>query len=97
MPIDIANIILSTPEKWDSITRKNYLNVDLLLVDEIHTIDTSTRGATLEAVISRMKMIDTQLRIVAISATIPNVEDIAQWLNTKPECILKFDASYRPI
>jgi ATP-dependent DNA helicase HFM1/MER3 len=97
MPLEQANIILSTPEKWDSITRKNYLTVNLLLVDEVHTIEQPTRGATLEAVVSRMKMIDMELRIVAISATIPNVEDIAEWLGAPPHCILKFDSSYRPI
>ena len=39
-----------------------------------------TRGATLEAVISRMKTMGTPIRFVAISATIPNVGDIAEWL-----------------
>jgi replicative superfamily II helicase len=91
---------LSTPEKWDSITRKISLKIDLLLIDEVHTIEQTTRGATLEAVVSRMKMLargQNNLRIVAISATIPNVEDIAEWLGAPPHAILRFDDSYRPI
>jgi ATP-dependent DNA helicase HFM1/MER3 len=49
---------LTTPEKWDSITRKwkeiKYLvgQVALLLIDEVHLLH-EDRGATLEAVVSR--------------------------------------------
>ena len=39
-----------------------------------------SRGATLEAVVSRMKTISTSIRFLAISATIPNIADIAKWL-----------------
>lgn len=55
-----ASIIVTTPEKWDSMTRTwrdhIYLmsNIDLLLVDEIHHLG-EDRGATLEAVVVRMK------------------------------------------
>lgn len=55
-----ASIIVTTPEKWDSMTRSwrdhIYLmsNIDLLLVDEIHHLG-EDRGATLEAVVVRMK------------------------------------------
>ncbi|XP_035226708.1 probable ATP-dependent DNA helicase HFM1 [Stegodyphus dumicola] len=56
-------IILTTPEKWDSITRlwKNNKNlvqmVKLILVDEIHLLNEEERGATMEAALSRMKTI----------------------------------------
>jgi len=80
-----ASIIVTTPEKWDSITRKwkDYVKllelVKLFLIDEVHILK-DTRGATLEAVVSRMKSIGTNVRFVVLSATVPNSEDIALWL-----------------
>src|SRR5262249_7123082 len=80
-----ASIIVTTPEKWDSITRKwedhrKLLQlVRLFLIDEVHILK-DVRGATLEAVVSRMKTIGANVRFVALSATIPNSEDVACWL-----------------
>ncbi|KAL4912540.1 Sec63 Brl domain-containing protein [Aspergillus aurantiobrunneus] len=80
-----SQIIITTPEKWDSMTRKwkDHARlmqlVKLFLIDEVHTLK-EARGATLEAVVSRMKTIGSNVRFVALSATIPNSEDIATWL-----------------
>lgn len=80
-----AAIIVTTPEKWDSITRKwkDYIKllqlVKLFLIDEVHILK-DIRGATLEAVVSRMKSIGAHIRFVALSATVPNSQDIATWL-----------------
>lgn len=83
--VKAANIIITTPEKWDSITRrwKDHIKlmrlVKLFLVDEVHILKES-RGATLEAVVSRMKSTESPVRFVALSATVPNSEDVAMWL-----------------
>ena len=109
-------IILTTPEKWDFMTRRWKDNkslvksICLFFIDEVHTISDDTRGATLEAVVNRMKTICTHsdksrnsnfqnLRIVAVSATIPNLEDLAEWLgkNGKPAVCHKMDDSKRPV
>lgn len=80
-----AKIIVTTPEKWDSITRswadhRKLLDlVELFLIDEVHILKES-RGATLEAVVSRMKTYGAKVRFVALSATVPNSSDIATWL-----------------
>ncbi|KAL2840557.1 Sec63 Brl domain-containing protein [Aspergillus pseudoustus] len=80
-----SRIIITTPEKWDSMTRKwkDHARlmqlVKLFLIDEVHTLK-EARGATLEAVVSRMKSFGSNVRFVALSATIPNSEDIATWL-----------------
>ncbi|KAF7955567.1 hypothetical protein EAE96_004493 [Botrytis aclada] len=80
-----ASIIITTPEKWDSITRKwtDYQKllqlVKLFLIDEVHILK-DARGATLEAVVSRMHSIGASVRFVALSATVPNAHDIATWL-----------------
>ncbi len=103
-----ARIIITTPEKWDSVTRKwrDQLKliqlIKLFLVDEVHILKES-RGVTLEAVVSRMKSIGTDVRFVALSATVPNSEDIATWLGKdrmSPELPAHrevFDESYRPV
>lgn len=83
--VQSSHIIITTPEKWDSVTRKwkDHARlmqlVKLFLVDEVHILK-ETRGATLEAVVSRMKSIGSNVRLVALSATVPNSEDIASWL-----------------
>ncbi|XP_048457501.1 probable ATP-dependent DNA helicase HFM1 [Rhincodon typus] len=114
--IQDAHIIITTPEKWDTMTRKWRDNslvqfVRLFLIDEVHVVKDECRGATLEVVVSRMKTVqlavsrmsnqldDKTLRFVAVSATIPNVEDIAEWLSDGkgPGIAMKIDESYRPV
>lgn len=103
-----ASIIITTPEKWDSVTRKWKDNAKLMtmirifMVDEVHILK-DQRGATLEAIVSRMKSIGNDIRFVALSATIPNSEDIATWLTKNqqardlPAITEVFDDSFRPL
>ena len=100
-----CNIIITTPEKWDLLTRRwlDYSRlfelVKLVLVDEIHTIK-EKRGATLEVILTRMNTMCRNIRFVALSATVPNIEDLALWLRTNnelPASILSFDESYRQV
>lgn len=106
--VQSANIIVTTPEKWDSITRKWKDHeklmrlVNLFLIDEVHLLK-EDRGAILEAVVSRMKSIGTEVRFVALSATIPNFQDIATWLGRNSACSYepaineKFGEEFRPV
>ncbi|KAI0133699.1 hypothetical protein BJ170DRAFT_729047 [Xylariales sp. AK1849] len=103
-----ASIIVTTPEKWDSITRKwsdhhKLLKmVRLVLIDEVHILK-DVRGATLEAVVSRMKTSGANVRFVALSATVPNIADIAAWLGRghanqqEPAKWLGFGEEMRPV
>ena len=55
--IDATQIIVTTPEKWDIITRKSgdrtYTQlVRLLIIDEIHLLHDS-RGPVLESIVAR--------------------------------------------
>ncbi|XP_071476850.1 probable ATP-dependent DNA helicase HFM1 [Diadema antillarum] len=122
--LQAVNIIFTTPEKWDSMTRRWRDNqslvqlVKLFLVDEVHSLNEETRGATVEAVISRMKTVRAaqpehetnsshateesraaRLRFVAVSATIPNIRDIAEWLGSAGQAAIfhRFDDSHRPV
>jgi helicase len=88
------DFIFSTNEKLDSLIRHRaewLQSVGLLIVDEIHLLG-SDRGPTLEIVIAKMKLVNPNLRILALSATIPNAEQIAEWLKAR---LVKSD--YRPV
>ncbi|XP_066548780.1 putative ATP-dependent DNA helicase HFM1 [Amia ocellicauda] len=115
--IQDAHLIMTTPEKWDSMTRKWSDNclvqlVRLFLIDEVHVVKDACRGATLEVVVSRMKTNHSShsrgkqnpeshnaMRFVAVSATIPNIADIADWLSdgTDSATCLEMDESHRPV
>jgi ATP-dependent DNA helicase HFM1/MER3 len=106
--VQSANIIITTPEKWDSITRKWKDHeklmrlIKLFLIDEVHILK-EDRGAVLEAVVSRMKSIGTDVRFVALSATVPNFHDVAAWLGRNssdphtPAPNERFGEEFRPV
>lgn len=106
--VQSASIVITTPEKWDSMTRKwkDHARlmqlVKLFFIDEVHILKDS-RGATLEAVVSRMKSVGSNVRFVALSATVPNSEDIAMWLGKNHTCqhlpatLEKFGEEFRPV
>lgn len=72
----------------------------LIIIDEIHLLH-DDRGPVLEAIIARTNLrkntMENHVRFVALSATLPNYEDIAELLDVKSEGLFYFDNSYRPI
>lgn len=104
--IEETQIIVTTPEKWDIITRKSgdrtYTQlVKLLIIDEIHLLHDS-RGPVLESIVARtVRQIETtkeHIRLVGLSATLPNYEDVALFLRVDlGKGLFHFDNSYRPV
>lgn len=103
--IQNTQIIVTTPEKWDIIGRKSsntYTNlVRLLIIDEVHILN-DTRGAVIEAIVARtIRHVESSgeaVRIVGLSATLPNYTDVAAFLRVKPDKgLFFFDYSYRPV
>ncbi|KAJ6888893.1 DExH-box ATP-dependent RNA helicase DExH12-like [Populus alba x Populus x berolinensis] len=104
--IEETQIIVTTPEKWDIITRKSgdrtYTQlVKLLIIDEIHLLH-DNRGPVLESIVARtVRQIETtkvNIRLVGLSATLPNFEDVALFLRVDLEKgLFHFDNSYRPV
>ncbi|KAK0633434.1 Sec63 Brl domain-containing protein [Immersiella caudata] len=100
-----TQIIVTTPEKWDVITRKatdlSYTNlVRLIIIDEIHLLH-DDRGPVLESIVSRTMRRTEQtgepVRIVGLSATLPNYRDVASFLRVDPQTgLFHFDGSFRP-
>ena len=93
-----ARIILTTGEKWDSLTRKPgrfpfVRNMDLIVLDEVHIIDDETRGPTTEVLVARLKRMLPKARIIGLSATMRNVEQLAHWINGE----FYSNTSYRPV
>ncbi len=98
-----ADILVMTPEKLDSATRKHdsrrydfVTDIDVCVIDEVHLLDADRRGSVLEVTISRLRRL-CDPRIVALSATMPNVDDVAAWLDAPEEATFEFDDEYRPV
>ncbi|KIY66335.1 P-loop containing nucleoside triphosphate hydrolase protein [Cylindrobasidium torrendii FP15055 ss-10] len=97
---------VTTAEKWDSLTRNwddhstILSSILLFLVDEVHILNES-RGSTLEVVVSRMRMRGSSVRFVMVSATAPNVQDIAAWIGSIDKSqdsakVFEFGEDFRP-
>lgn len=102
-----THMLVTTPEKWDVVTRKSTgdiaLNqiVKLLILDEVHLLH-GDRGPVLEALVARtlrqVESSQTMIRIVGLSATLPNYEDVAHFLRVNPrQGLFYFDNRFRPV
>lgn len=101
-----TQLLVTTPEKWDIVTRQGegraYTQlVKLVIIDEIHLLH-DERGPVLESIVARVvRQVETTaepIRLVGLSATLPNYADVATFLRVKPEKgLFFFDHSYRPV
>lgn len=90
-----ADLSVMVFESFDVLTRFSWdtlREVDTIILDEFHMIGEYSRGPTLECAITRAKIINPNLRIVALSATLQNMNEIEGWLEAK---IVEHD--YRPV
>lgn len=103
--IAATQVIVCTPEKWDIITRKGGERsftqlVRLVIIDEIHLLH-DERGPVLEALVARtIRNIETtqeDVRMVGLSATLPNYQDVATFMRVQPTGLFYFDNSFRPV
>ncbi|KAK9476419.1 Sec63 Brl domain-containing protein [Lipomyces japonicus] len=104
--ISQTQMIVTTPEKWDIVTRKatdiSYTNlVRLIIIDEIHLLH-DERGPVIESIVARtlrrMENANSEpVRLVGLSATLPNYIDVATFLRVDPkQGLFFFDSSFRP-
>lgn len=80
------DIIITTNEKADSLLRhraKWMDEISLVVADEVHLLNEAERGPTLEVVLARLMQVNPDMQILALSATINNVDEIAQWLKAE--------------
>lgn len=97
-----ADLIVTTPEKWDIVTRKavdgSYATlVRLVIIDEVHLLH-DERGPVLEAIVARLRQEPDswRTRLIGLSATLPNYLDVAKFLAVRDDGTFHFDSSYRP-
>jgi helicase len=89
------DIIVATSEKVDSLIRNGAQWVDDLscvVSDEVHLVDDRNRGPTLEVTLAKLRRINPNVQTVALSATVGNAPEIADWLDAE-----LVDSTWRPI
>ncbi|XP_078504501.1 activating signal cointegrator 1 complex subunit 3 [Lissotriton helveticus] len=100
-----ADLIVTTPEKWDGISRswqnRSYVQkVVILIIDEIHLLG-DERGPVLEVIVSRTNFISSHtekpVRIVGLSTALANAKDLADWLGIGQMGLFNFRPSVRPV
>ncbi len=81
------DIIVSTNEKMDALLRHQASwikdQVSLVIIDECHLLNDQHRGPTLEILLARLLIENTKSQILALSATIGNADELAEWLNAE--------------
>jgi helicase len=80
------DVIIMTNEKSDSLLRhraKWMDEISMVIADEVHLLNDAERGPTLEVVLARLMQVNPDVQILALSATINNVDEIAAWLKAE--------------
>ncbi|KAF7655892.1 hypothetical protein LDENG_00048920 [Lucifuga dentata] len=102
-----TQMLVTTPEKWDVVTRKSVGDVALsqivrlLILDEVHLLH-EDRGPVLESLVARtirqVESTQSMIRILGLSATLPNYLDVAAFLHVNPYIgLFFFDSRFRPV
>jgi helicase len=85
-PWDLA---IQTYERLDSILRSHtkrsevFRHVRGVGIDEVHTIRDEDRGPNLESAIMKIRVLYPEVKVCALSATVKNKEEVANWLSAK--------------
>ncbi|HPJ31062.1 MAG TPA: DEAD/DEAH box helicase, partial [Methanothrix sp.] len=77
-------IIVATSEKTDSLIRNGarwIRDLSVLVVDEIHLLDSPNRGPTLEMTITKLMRLNPKMQVLGLSATVANAREVASWLS----------------
>jgi helicase len=89
------DVVVATSEKVDSLVRNGAPWIDDLtcvVADEVHLVDDPNRGPTLEVTLAKLRRINPDLQVIALSATVDNADEVADWLDAE---LVKSD--WRPV
>jgi helicase len=89
------HIIVCTSEKADSMLRHGtgwLKKLRVVVADEVHLMNDPSRGPTMEVILTRFKAVNPDAQLIALSATISNAKEVADWLGAKLVC-----SSWRPV
>lgn len=79
-----GDLFIATYEKADIYIRNKselFNAVKLIILDEGHIIGNNSRGPVVEMILSRIKTEYPHISILNLSATLPNIKEIAAWLS----------------
>ncbi len=82
--LEKCDVVVATSEKADSLSRHdlNWIEkLSVVVADEVHLMHDPSRGPTLEVLLARIRTINPKCQIIALSATIQNSMEIAEWLD----------------
>ncbi|KAH8581649.1 small nuclear ribonucleoprotein helicase [Cryptosporidium sp. chipmunk genotype I] len=111
--LERASIIISTPEKWESITRRWWTksrsfvkDVKLIIFDEIHLIGQEPRGSVVETLVCKTKFIskfigkydsNKKIRTLSLSTSLSNAKELSSWLEVGASGYYNFPPAIRPV
>ncbi|MHA2407816.1 MAG: DEAD/DEAH box helicase, partial [Candidatus Ranarchaeia archaeon] len=78
------DLIICTNEKADSLLRHQpewLKEIAVVVSDEVHLMNDRNRGPTLEVALAKLRQVNPNAQILALSATVQNAEEIAHWLD----------------
>jgi helicase len=83
-----ADLWVGTYESFESAFRKSALadvvaDLGCVVIDEIHKLGDETRGPLLEALLARLRLLSSRTRLVGLSATVANNQELAEWLQAE--------------
>ncbi|XP_028028922.1 DNA polymerase theta-like isoform X2 [Bombyx mandarina] len=96
-----VHVAICTIEKANSMINRlldngNIEDLGAVVVDELHLLGDQNRGYILELLLTKIKYVtsksDLLIQVIGMSATLPNLETLATWLNAE-----LFITTFRPI
>ena len=96
--IETADVLIVTPEKFAALLQVIEGLGDqfgTVICDEGQLIDDESRGLSYELLLTKLRSADISRKIVFLSAILPNVDMIHEWLGGRPESLARSD--YRPV
>ncbi|KAL8762062.1 MAG: hypothetical protein Q9184_001870 [Pyrenodesmia sp. 2 TL-2023] len=86
--IDIAaNMLVNTAIEQCTID-----DLGVLVLDELHMIDDEHRGYLMELLATKILSLERSVQIIGMSATLPNTQLLAKWLDAK-----YYESKYKPV
>ncbi|XP_065212353.1 helicase POLQ-like [Planococcus citri] len=77
----------------ESLLETNRLDeVGMLVIDEVHLIGDASRGPVLEMMLSKLMYVSKNMHIIAMSATVGNLNEISRFLNAQ-----LYNHDFRPV
>jgi helicase len=84
--VDRLDVLIATSEKADAIMRHRadwIRSMSLVIADEVHLMNDPDRGPTLEITLTKLRMLNPQVQVIALSATVGNSREMAEWLDAE--------------